>query len=67
VEVDAELKETKLSGAGPIAGFRFSQSGKNVARLVLVLDAPCTYLVSATANPYIVVFDIQPQRVKAAR
>ena len=67
VEVDAELKETKLSGAGPIADFRFSQSGKNVARLVLVLDAPCTYLVSATANPYIVVFDIQPQRVKAAR
>lgn len=66
VEVDAELNETKLNGAGPIADFRFSRSGRNVARLVLVLDAPCTYLVSATADPYVIVFDIQPLRVKAA-
>ena len=63
VEVSPELKDAKIAGVGPVADFRFSKSADNVARLVMVLDAPCTYLVSVTSDPYVIVFDVQPLRI----
>ena len=63
VEVSPEMKDAKIAGVGPIADFRFSKSPDNVTRLVLVLDAPCTYLVSVTSDPYVIVFDVQPLRI----
>lgn len=63
VEVSPELKNVKIAGVGPVADFRFSKSENNVARLVMVLDAPCTYLVSVTSDPYVIVLDVQPLRM----
>ncbi len=63
VEVSPDLKNVKIAGVGPVADFRFSKSENNVARLVMVLDAPCTYLVSVTSDPYVIVLDVQPLRI----
>lgn len=63
VEVSPEMKNARIAGVGPVAEFRFSKSEENVARLVMVLDAPCTYLVSVTSDPYVIVFDVQPLRM----
>lgn len=63
VEVSPDLKNVKIAGVGPVADFRFSKSENNVARLVMVLDAPCTYLVSVTSDPYVIVLDVQPLRM----
>lgn len=63
VEVSPALKDAKIAGVGPIADFRFSKSAENVVRLVMVLDAPCTYLVTMTNDPYVIVFDVQPLRM----
>jgi len=62
VEVSPELKDAKIAGVGPVADFRFAKSD-GIARLVMVLDAPCTYLVSVTSDPYVIVFDVQPLRI----
>lgn len=63
VEVSPDLKDVKIAGVGPVADFRFSKSEQDVARLVMVLDAPCTYLVSVTSDPYVIVLDVQPLRM----
>lgn len=63
VEVSPEMKNARIAGVGPVAEFRFSKSEANVVRLVMVLDAPCTYLVSVTSDPYVIVFDVQPLRM----
>jgi hypothetical protein len=63
VEISPDLKNVKIAGVGPVADFRFSKSENNIARLVMVLDAPCTYLVSVTSDPYVIVLDVQPLRM----
>jgi hypothetical protein len=63
VEISPEMKNARIAGVGPVAEFRFSQSEANIVRLVMVLDAPCTYLVSVTSDPYVIVFDVQPLRM----
>lgn len=63
VELSPLLKNTRVDPAGPIAQFKFSETNEpGVVRLAMVLDAPCTFLVSVTSDPQAIVLDVQPQQ-----
>ena len=63
VQLSPLLKATKVDPAGPIAQFRLTPENEpDVIRLAMVLDAPCTFLVSVTSDPQAIVLDVQPQR-----
>jgi hypothetical protein len=63
VQLSPLLKATRVDPAGPIAQFKFSPTNEpEVVRLAMVLDAPCTFLVSVTSDPQAIVLDVQPQR-----
>ncbi len=63
VQLSPLLKSTRVEPAGPIAQFKFSPTNDpEVVRLAMVLDAPCTFLVSVTSDPQAIVLDVQPQR-----
>jgi hypothetical protein len=69
VQLSPLLKSTRVDPAGPIAQFKFSPTNDpDVVRLAMVLDAPCTFLVSVTSDPQAIVLDVQPQRgIRPAR
>jgi hypothetical protein len=69
VQLSPLLKATRVEPAGPIAQFKFSPTNDpDVVRLAMVLDAPCTFLVSVTSDPQAIVLDVQPQRgIRPAR
>jgi hypothetical protein len=63
VQLSPLLKSTRVDPAGPIAQFKFTPTNDpEVVRLAMVLDAPCTFLVSVMADPQAIVLDVQPQR-----
>lgn len=63
VQLSPLLKATKIDPAGPIAQFKLSGTSEpGVVRLTMVLDAPCTYLVSVTSDPHVIILDVQPQK-----
>ncbi len=63
VQLSPLLKATRVDPAGPIAQFRLTPANEpDVIRLAMVLDAPCTFLVSVTSDPQAIVLDVQPQR-----
>jgi hypothetical protein len=63
VQLSPLLKSTRVEPAGPIAQFKFAPTNDpDVVRLAMVLDAPCTFLVSVTSDPQAIVLDVQPQR-----
>jgi len=63
VQLSPLLKATRIEPAGPIAQFRLMPTeDPSVIRLGMLLDAPCTFLVSVTNDPQAIVLDVQPQK-----
>jgi hypothetical protein len=63
VQLSPLLKATKVDPAGPIAQFKLTKTNEaDVIRLAMLLDAPCTFLVSVTSDPQAIVLDVQPQK-----
>ena len=63
VQLSPLLKATRVDPAGPIAQFKLTPGeGPGVIRLSMLLDAPCTFLVSVTSDPQAIVLDVQPQK-----
>jgi GAF domain/AMIN domain len=63
VQLSPLLKATRVDPAGPIAQFRLAPGSEpDVIRMTMVLDAPCTFLVSVTSDPQAIILDVQPQR-----
>lgn len=63
VQLSPLMKATTVDPAGPIAQFKLTPTGEpGVIRLGMLLDAPCTFLVSVTNDPQAIVLDVQPQK-----
>ncbi|HWR36064.1 MAG TPA: GAF domain-containing protein [Clostridia bacterium] len=65
VELSPEMKVRGVASAGMVRNFRIGRNAEGVVRLVMELNTPSAYLVSATSNPYLIVFDLQPKPDKA--
>lgn len=63
VQLSPLMKATKVEPAGPIAQFKLIPTDDpGVIRMGMLLDAPCTFLVSVTSDPQAIVLDVQPQK-----
>jgi hypothetical protein len=63
VQLSPLMKATTVDPAGPIAQFKLTPTDEpGVIRLGMLLDAPCTFLVSVTNDPQAIVLDVQPQK-----